>query len=112
MEKKIAIPLESGKVCLHFGHCEVFAIVTIDNFKIISDERIIPPSHEPGVYPKWLAEEGVTDVLASGIGQKAVSLFDKQGICVHIGVEQKEVKDIVQDYLSNQLQMSGNACNH
>ncbi|MDA3882323.1 MAG: ATPase [Bacteroidales bacterium] len=112
MKKKIAIPLESDKVCLHFGHCETFAIVQVDNDVIVSDERLAPPSHEPGLYPKWLAEQGVTDVLASGIGQKAVALFDKQGICVHIGVEQKEVQEIVKDFLNNSLEISGNACNH
>jgi len=27
MNKKIAIPIEDGMLCAHFGHCEQFAIV-------------------------------------------------------------------------------------
>ena len=27
---KIAIPLAEGKLCMHFGHCEKFAIIEVD----------------------------------------------------------------------------------
>ncbi len=35
MEKKIAIPVEKGKPCAHFGHCEKFyvAVIAINNIK-------------------------------------------------------------------------------
>ena len=31
MNKKIAIPMENGILCSHFGHCEYFALVNIEN---------------------------------------------------------------------------------
>ena len=34
MTKKIAIPMENGTICPHFGHCEYFAIVTVQNNQI------------------------------------------------------------------------------
>ena len=27
---KIAIPLAEGKLCIHFGHCETFALIDVD----------------------------------------------------------------------------------
>ena len=27
---KIAIPLAAGRLCMHFGHCEQFALVEVD----------------------------------------------------------------------------------
>ncbi|MDX9812306.1 MAG: NifB/NifX family molybdenum-iron cluster-binding protein, partial [Bacteroidales bacterium] len=31
MKKRIAIPLEGGILCSHFGHCEQFAIVDAED---------------------------------------------------------------------------------
>jgi len=58
---KIAIPLANGKLTLHFGHCEQFALVDVEvqNKKIIKRTDLIPPPHEPGLLPKWLAEHNV-----------------------------------------------------
>lgn len=42
---RIAIPLADGKLAMHFGHCERFALVDIDQQKnmISSREDIVPP---------------------------------------------------------------------
>lgn len=55
---RIAIPLTSGELSSHFGHCEQFAIISADptGRKILSREDVTPPPHEPGLYPKWLAD--------------------------------------------------------
>ncbi|HQH18213.1 MAG TPA: NifB/NifX family molybdenum-iron cluster-binding protein, partial [Bacteroidales bacterium] len=73
MNKKIAIPLENGLLCSHFGHCEKFAIVEINNNVITNITEVIPPEHVPGLYPKWVARFGVTDVIAGGMGEKAIT---------------------------------------
>ncbi|MBN2686267.1 MAG: hypothetical protein JXR40_13385, partial [Pontiellaceae bacterium] len=57
---KIAIPTANGKLCMHFGHCEVFTLLEVDpeNKKVISTKELDPPPHEPGVLPHWLAGQG------------------------------------------------------
>ena len=47
---KIAIPVANGALCMHFGHCEQFAIVQADceKKKIESTDFVTPPMHEPG----------------------------------------------------------------
>lgn len=30
---KIAIPVAEGKLCMHFGHCEVFALFDVNEEK-------------------------------------------------------------------------------
>ena len=52
MTKKIAIPMENGALCSHFGHCEYFAIATVENNQIAEIQEKTPPAHEPGVYPR------------------------------------------------------------
>jgi len=58
--KKIAIPTENGMLCSHFGHCEKFFVALTDGKQITETFFLDPPAHEPGVYPAWLAGEGVT----------------------------------------------------
>ena len=110
--KKIAIPLVDGKLCAHFGHCQQFSIIDIENDKIIKEELSTPPSHEPGLLPAWLAEKGVTEIIAGGMGQRAINLFTQNNINVNIGALQKNPKELVQDLIDNSLATGQNLCDH
>lgn len=112
MTKKIAIPVENGVVCAHFGHCEKFAIVDVLNGQITEYAEEIPPEHVPGLYPKWVAEFGVTDVIAGGMGEKAISLFKEQGINAFVGAPMLAPLQIVKEFLAGKLQLDANYCNH
>lgn len=112
MNMKIAIPMENGLLCAHFGHCRYFAIATIANNQIIEMEEVTPPAHEPGVYPRWIATMGVTDVIAGGMGQKAIDLFNEQNVNAYVGAPAKEAKAIIDDFLSGKLTLTANYCNH
>ncbi len=57
MKKLLAIPTINKKLCAHFGHCESFAIVEAEDDQIIQIEYITPPVHQPGTYPRFLAEK-------------------------------------------------------
>jgi len=112
MKKIIAIPLENGNLCTHFGHCEQFAIVEVENDKITNIKTETPPEHVPGLYPKWVAQFGTTDVIAGGMGQQAIMLFNQQNINAFVGAPIKSPKEIVEDFISGNLQLSSNYCNH
>lgn len=112
MKKRIAIPLENGVLCSHFGHCEQFAIIDADNNTISSESLITPPPHEPGLLPAWLAEKEVTDVIAGGMGQRAIDLFNKQNINVFVGAQLKSPGELVSDLLSDSLLAGANYCDH
>ena len=53
MNTKIAIPLAQGKLSVHFGHCEQFAVISIEDNKISKEEILDPPEHFPGSYPTF-----------------------------------------------------------
>lgn len=113
-QMKIAIPMADGKLTTHFGHCESFALVDVDptEKKILRREDIIPPPHEPGLLPPWLAERGVKMVIAGGMGQRAQGLFAEQGIQVFVGAPADTPEILVGNYLSGTLQTGVNACDH
>ncbi len=112
MHKKFAIPTENGVLCAHFGHCQAFAIVEVRNGEIAVMNEVEPPEHVPGLYPKWVANYGVTDVIAGGMGQKAIDLFNGFDINVYVGGPAKTAKEIVNDFINDKLDLSANYCNH
>ena len=111
---RIAVPLAQGKMSLHFGHCDQFAIFdTDDNLKkIISRKDEIPPAHEPGVLPRWLHENNVNVIIAGGMGQRAQQLFTQNGIKVVTGASTGSPEELVSAYLQDTLETGDNICDH
>jgi Mrp family chromosome partitioning ATPase/predicted Fe-Mo cluster-binding NifX family protein len=109
---KIAIPLSAGKLCAHFGHCEQFAIVTVENGKISSHETMTPPPHAPGVIPNWVADQGCTDILVGGMGEAAQAILQERGVNVLCGAPSDTPEKLVALYLDGKLISSENACDH
>lgn len=111
---KIAIPLAEGKLAMHFGHCQHFALVDVDEAqkKIVARNDIEAPPHQPGLLPPWLAERGVTTIIAGGMGQRAYGLFAEQGIQVVIGAPAETPEQIVTAYLGGTLATGENICDH
>ena len=112
MKKLFAVPTQNGKLCAHFGHCEKFAIVETEDNKVIKEEFLTPPVHQPGVYPQFLAEHGVSVIISGGMGQKAQHLFTQNNIEVCMGVNAESPSKLVEQYLNNQLQTGDNLCDH
>jgi len=113
-KRRIAVPLAQGKLSLHFGHCDQFAIFDIDDSikKITSRKDASPPSHAPGALPKWLNENNVNIIIASGMGQRAQQLFDQNDIKVVIGASGQAPEELVSAYLENTLETGYNICDH
>lgn len=113
MKKTIAVPVnDSGTLDAHFGHCKFFAILTVEDGSILSEEKIIPPPHEPGVLPKWLAEKGATDIIAGGMGQRAIEIFNQHGVNVFVGAPQLSARELVEGFLNESLDFRANYCDH
>lgn len=112
MQKKIAIPLDNGILSSHFGHSQQFAVVDTLNSEIVNEKLLVPPPHEPGVIPAWLAQYDVTDIIAGGMGQKAITLFNNYKINVFVGAEQKDYKELALDLVNGTLVAGANYCDH
>ena len=100
---KFALPLAGGKLCMHFGHCEEFAIVDVDDStkSIKGTTKVTPPPHEPGLLPRWLHDQGTTHVIAGGMGMGAQEKFLAAGIQVfgYAGNVKAAVEDLIKKKL-------------
>jgi predicted Fe-Mo cluster-binding NifX family protein len=111
---KIAIPVANGKLNMHFGHCEGFDLFEVDTkTKTLGEKSYIQaPPHEPGLLPRFLNEQGVSDIIAGGMGARAQELFVENGIKVLVGAPCEESAKLAQDYLDGKLCPGTNVCDH
>ena len=111
---RYAIPVSSGMVSTHFGHCEQFALIDAneEQREILRKELVASPGHQPDLLPQWLAEQGVSVVIASGMGSRAQALFQQNRIKVVIGALESDPEKAVLRYLDGNLDSGNNICDH
>jgi predicted Fe-Mo cluster-binding NifX family protein len=107
---RIAIPVHDEKgledeVFEHFGHAPYFALIDVDNGRIVKAETIpntYSNSHGPGDVPSLLAGSKVNVLICRGMGRKAEEFFKEYGIQVIRGAS-GSVRDVVEEYLARRL---------
>jgi len=111
---RIAIPLAAGRLSLHFGHCDEFALLDVDpeTKEITAKETVPAPGHQPGVLPRWLHERGANVIIASGMGQRAQQLFAQNDITVVVGAGAESPEQLVSAYVNGMLEAGENICDH
>jgi predicted Fe-Mo cluster-binding NifX family protein len=111
---RIAVPVADGKLSMHFGHCEHFALfgVVPETKTILTKEIVTAPEHEPGLLPRWLAQRGVEVIIAGGMGARARTLFAQRAIHVVVGAPAETPETLVAAYLDGRLQTGENICDH
>lgn len=109
---KIAIPTRNNVVDEHFGHCEYYTIITVDDdHKIVSSQFMASPEGcgcKSDIAP-MLSRMGVSLLLAGNMGAGALHTLNANGIEVVRGCN-GQVNMIVEDYLAGKIQDSGEGC--
>ncbi len=111
-KRRIAVPVVEGRLSMHFGHSEKFALVDVDSGKIISSEFVDSPPHQPGLLPAWLGERGADLIIAGGMGSRAKNLFEQNGIEVVVGAPCEAPERVVEQFLAGELELGDNTCDH
>lgn len=110
--KIIALPT-SDRVTVdgHFGHTKEFVLFTVRNNEIVNKTYVVPPKHEPGVLPKFLADNGANVIITGGMGAMAVNLFKQNNIDVVLGAS-GTIELNINEYVGGFLTSKGSACDH
>ena len=56
--------------------------------------------------------KGVTDVIAGGVGQKAIAIFNQHNVNVFVGAPQLSAKELVQGFINGTIEFTANNCSH
>ena len=111
---RYAVPVNDGMVSQHFGYCEQFALFDVDEAsnKIVNKETMSSPGHQPGLLPVWLAEQGVSVVVASGMGSRAQDLFSQNSIKVAVNVLETDPEKAILSHIGGTLEVGDDVCDH
>ena len=109
---KIVIPSKDEKLCGHFGHCEYFSIVEVNDEtnEILSIESKIPEEGISCQSAHWIAAQGVNLVLAGGMGGRPLAIFAENGVKVIPGCPELPIKEVVTQFLAHNLTTGANTC--
>ena len=109
---KICIPTSEGKLCGHFGHCDSFTFAEInpETGEVLSIEERIPEEGISCQSAAWISEQGISKVLAGGMGGRPLMTFAQNGIEVVAGCPELPIKEVLEKYLSNTRETGDNAC--
>ncbi|RCK81073.1 MAG: Dinitrogenase iron-molybdenum cofactor biosynthesis [Candidatus Ozemobacter sibiricus] len=110
----IAIPVANQVLSGHFGHCDEFAFIEVDDQtrKIIKEQREQPPEHQPGVLPTWLIQHRTTVAIVGGMGTRARQMLEQAGVQVIMGAPTLPPARLAEEYLAGRLASGDNACDH
>ena len=108
---RIAVPsMESGGMdgqrSGHFGHCDVFTFVDVEEGEIKQVSTIPNQTHVQGgcmVPVNLLAEHKVDALIVGGIGMRPLMGFKQVGIDVYYDATRQEIKPVVEDLIADQL---------
>lgn len=108
---KIAIPTRDGHIDNHFGHCDHYTILTIENKEIIETATLPSPQGcgcKSGIADE-LARIGVKVMLAGNMGEGAKNKLEAAGITVVRGCT-GPVEVVVKGYLTGFIVDNGQSC--
>ncbi len=108
---RIAIPSNGqggidGTRSGHFGHCDVFTIVDVENGEIKDVSIIKNQDHVQGgcmVPVNLLSENRVNALVVGGIGMRPLMGFKQVGILVFHDDQRPEIEPVVKDLIAGNL---------
>jgi predicted Fe-Mo cluster-binding NifX family protein len=110
---KIAVPVtKENLIDSHFGHCESYGVFTISDTKEITEIKSVESPQGCGCksdIAAVLAADGVSIMLAGGIGGGAINVLNNSGIEVIRGCS-GDATEVVKLFLSGLVEDSGSSC--
>jgi predicted Fe-Mo cluster-binding NifX family protein len=109
---KLAIPTRGNLVDHHFGHCEMYTVITADENQNITKTEILPSPQGCGCKSNIASvfqQIGVKVMLAGGIGEGAIDVLNHHGVNVVRGCS-GNVNSLAEQYLKGKLTDSGVSC--
>lgn len=108
---RYAIATDADQVAPHFGRCERYEFVDIENRQVVARAQAPCPEHEPGVVPHFLKQHGAQVVVCGGAGPRAVDLLAELGVGMFMGVS-GGLDAVIEAIRSGELIGGDSTCEH
>lgn len=108
---RIAVPSNGqggldGTRAGHFGHCDVFTLVDVEDEKIKEVTVLANQDHVQGgcmVPVNLLSQNQVTALIVGGIGMRPLMGFKQVGIQVYHDDQRSDIAPVVEDLIAGNL---------
>ena len=108
---RIAVPSNgeggmNGTRAGHFGHCEVFTLIDVEDGRINDVSILKNKEHVQGgcmVPVNLLSENRVNALVVGGIGMRPLMGFRQAGILVYHDDQRSDIKPVVEDLIAGKL---------
>ena len=108
---RIAIPSNgqgglNGTRAGHFGHCDVFTLIDVENGEIKEVSILQNQEHAQGgcmVPVNLLSENRVSALVVGGIGMRPLMGFRQVGINVYHDDQRTDIEPVVKDLIADKL---------
>lgn len=108
---RIAVPSNGqggldGTRAGHFGHCDVFTLIDVENGQIKGVSILQNQEHVQGgcmVPVNLLSDNKVNALIVGGIGMRPLMGFRQVGIDVYHDAERPEIRPVVEDLIAGKL---------
>lgn len=108
---RIAVPSEGaggldGVRAGHFGHCDVFTLIDLEDGEITETSILQNVSHVQGgcmVPVNLLASNSVDALIVGGIGMRPLMGFQQVGIKVYHEGERQAIRPVVEDMIAGKI---------
>jgi predicted Fe-Mo cluster-binding NifX family protein len=95
-----------AQISEHFGHCDLFTLVEIDNGEVTKVDALPGVAHQHGgcmVPVDLLADRGVKILIAGGMGMRPLMGFSRVGIDVYKNGGAAKVGQAIQAFLDGSM---------
>ena len=109
---RVAIAVNANEVAPHFGRCEYYELVDVEEGEAVERECLLSPGHgQPGELPRLMQQHRVDCVVCGGAGARAQQLFAELGIEFMLGVS-GVLDEIIPALAAGELETGEGDCLH
>jgi len=109
---RYAIACDGEQVSAHFGRCEYYELLDVEDGEAVERECLLSPGHgQPRELPRLMQEHRVDCVVCGGAGPRAQQLFAELGIEFMLGVS-GALDEVIPALAAGELESGEDDCFH
>lgn len=101
--KRVAIPINNGKLSEYFGKCSYYKVFEIEGDFIHEKDYELPVVNNTDELPAWAFENGITDIITYKIDKQIINFFGKYKINLFVGIDLDTPEHLISEFMKGRI---------